>query len=132
MKTALLLIAHGSRHVQANEDLHVLAGQLRQTGDYAVVEASFLEFADPSIEEGGSQCVAQGVRRVILLPYFLSAGVHVERDLEASRSHLEKKFSYVEFVLAQPLGPHPLLREIVAQRAREATCSGIVRVSSST
>jgi sirohydrochlorin ferrochelatase len=121
MKTALLLIAHGSRKGEANDDLNVLAGELRRTGEYAVIEASFLELAEPSIETGGCHCVAQGAERVILLPYFLSAGVHVECDLQNARGRLEKEFPHVEFVLAQPLGPHPLLREIVVQRAKEAT-----------
>jgi sirohydrochlorin ferrochelatase len=103
MKTALLLIAHGSRHVEANDDLHALVDELRESGEYAVVDASFLELAEPAIEAAGGHCVGQGAERVILLPYFLSAGVHVKRVL-----------------LAQPLGRHPLLREIVMQRAREA------------
>src|SRR5438270_675363 len=36
MKTALLLIAHGSRNADANDDLFVLAEELRQTGTYAL------------------------------------------------------------------------------------------------
>ncbi len=121
MNTALLLIAHGSRQPEANDDLHALAEEMRRSEEYAVVEASFLELAEPSIDAAGRRCVAQGTARVILLPYFLSAGVHVQRDLQEHRDRLEKAFPRVEFVLAQPLGRHPLLREIVAQRAREAT-----------
>ena len=120
MKTALLLIAHGSRQPEANEDLHALAEELRATDEYHVVVASFLELAEPSIESAGRECVARGADRVILLPYFLSAGMHVRRDLQAHRDRLSAACPPVEFVLAQPLGRHPLLREIVAQRAREA------------
>ena len=85
MRDALLLIAHGSRQTQANDDLHALVKELRRAGPYALVEASFLELAEPSILEGGKNCVAQGARSVILLPYFLSAGVHVRRDLTEAR-----------------------------------------------
>ena len=53
MKTALLLIAHGSRNVEANDDLHALAKELRDTGQYAPVEAAFLEIAEPTIEMAG-------------------------------------------------------------------------------
>src|SRR5438445_4650787 len=119
-KTALLLIAHGSRQQQANEDLHDLVEQLRARRAYAIVEASFLELAEPSILEGGKNCVAQGARSVILLPYFLSAGVHVRRDLTEARARLRARFPEVEFRLAEPLGRHPLLVEVVVERAREA------------
>ena len=50
---------------------------------HEVVVASFLELAEPGILDGGRACVAAGARRVVLLPYFLSAGVHVRRDLTA-------------------------------------------------
>jgi sirohydrochlorin ferrochelatase len=119
MKTALLLIAHGSRQAEANDDLTALAEELRQSGSYAIVEASFLELAEPTIAEGGHRCTLQGAARVILLPYFLSAGVHVQRDLRDHRDRLARAFPAVEFALAQPLGRHPLLREIVLQRAQE-------------
>jgi sirohydrochlorin ferrochelatase len=120
MKTALLLIAHGSRNAEANEDLHVLARELRTNGEYAIVEPAFLELVTPTIDRAAQTCVAHGAERVILLPYFLSAGVHVRRDLEAHRDRLAQAHSDVSFVLAEPLGPHRLLNEIVLQRAREA------------
>jgi sirohydrochlorin ferrochelatase len=119
MKTALLLIAHGSRNAEANDDLFALAEELRQTGPYALVEASFLEIAEPTIDAAGQRCVADGAARVILLPYFLSAGVHVRRDLQNHRDRLAMAFPSVEFALAEPLGRHPLLREIVIERARK-------------
>jgi len=119
-KIALLLIAHGSRQDEANADLHDVVGEMRQRGDYAVVEGAFLELAKPTIEEASARCIAQGAGGVILLPYFLSAGVHVRKDLTAICRKLAKNYPHVEFRLAEPLGPHPLLLEIVAQRAREA------------
>src|SRR5437870_3041191 len=99
MKTALLLIAHGSRHAEANDDLFALAEELRQTGPYALIEPAFLELAEPTIEAAGKRCVAQGAERVILLPYFLSAGVHVRRDLQDCRARLARSWETVEFVL---------------------------------
>jgi sirohydrochlorin ferrochelatase len=84
MRTALLLIAHGSRNPEANEDLCHVARSLEARG-HPTVEASFLELAEPGIDEGGRRCVVRGGERVVLVPYFLSAGVHVRRDLTAAR-----------------------------------------------
>ena len=116
--TALLLIAHGSRHADANADLLHTAEGLCARG-YQIVEASYLELAEPGIEGGGVRCVEQGAERVILVPYFLSAGVHVRRDLTAARNRLAARFPAVTFRLAEPLGRHPLLIDILAERARE-------------
>lgn len=118
MTTALLLIAHGSRHPAANADLLHVADELRQRG-HPLVVASYLELAPPTIEDGGRQCVAAGATRVVLVPYFLSAGMHVREDLTAARDTLAGEFPHVEFLLAEPLGRHPLLIDIVAARVRE-------------
>ncbi len=119
MRTALLLIAHGSRQTEANDDLFALAEEIR--GAHAIVEAAFLELATPTIETAGDRCVSLGAERVVLVPYFLSAGVHVRRDLTEHRDRLATKFASVEWLLAEPIGRHPLIREIITQRAREAS-----------
>jgi sirohydrochlorin ferrochelatase len=116
--TALLLIAHGSRSAEANADLLHLAEQLR--GDFPIVVASYLELAPPGIDDGGRMCVTRGCDRVVMVPYFLSAGVHVRRDLTEARDRLAVEFPHVDFRLAEPLGRHPLLVEVVRRRAGEA------------
>jgi sirohydrochlorin ferrochelatase len=120
----LLLIAHGSREAEANADLYHIADGLRRRGPFPVVEGSFLELAGPTGDEAGDRCVAQGAGRVIILPYFLSAGVHVRRDLAALRLRLADRHPEVEFRLAEPLGRHPLLLDVVADRVREADALG--------
>lgn len=122
MTQAILLIAHGSRNPGANEDLHYLADRLREQG-FPIVVASFLELAEPGIAAGGRQCVQAGASRVVLLPYFLSAGVHFRRDLTAARDELQAEFPDTTFVLAEPLGRHPLLTTIVTERIAETLVS---------
>jgi len=51
---ALLLVAHGSRRQQSNDEVTLLADKLRESchDDYAIVHSGFLELASPSIAEG--------------------------------------------------------------------------------
>jgi len=117
--TAILIIAHGSRKDEANQELLDLADRIRAEGSYPIVEPSFLELAEPDIRTGGSTCVFRGATRVLMVPYFLSAGVHLQDDLKTARDELRDQFPNVEFRLAAALGPHPLLDRIVAERIRE-------------
>ncbi|MBY0525501.1 MAG: CbiX/SirB N-terminal domain-containing protein [Gemmataceae bacterium] len=119
LKTALLLIAHGSRQEEANADLTHMVAAMRRRGGFAIVEAAFLELAEPDIDNGAASCVTQGAQRIVLLPYFLSAGIHVRRDLTAARQRLAVRHPEIEFRLAEPLGRHPLMLEVVAERAEE-------------
>ena len=123
MRTALLLIAHGSRREEANADLKRLAQELRAAAEFELVESAYLELAQPGIEEGAAACVGQGAERVVLLPYFLSEGVHVQEDLSAMHERLAARYPGIEFRLAEPLARHRLLFEIVKDRAREAIAS---------
>ena len=68
MATALLLIAHGSRRAEANADLAFIAENVRSKKQFAHVQVSYLELAEPNIERGGELCVEQGVESVVMLP----------------------------------------------------------------
>jgi sirohydrochlorin ferrochelatase len=119
-RVALLLIAHGSRRPEANADLEFVAEQLRARGRYSIIQVSYLELAEPSIAAGGAQCVQRGATDVIMLPYFLSPGKHVVEDLTAARDRLSERFPGIRFALAEPLGRHPLLLEVLEERAQES------------
>jgi sirohydrochlorin ferrochelatase len=46
--------------------------------------------------------------------------MHVMEDLTAARDELANRHPSVEFTLAEPLGRHPLLVEVVLERAKAA------------
>lgn len=119
MTTAVLLIAHGSRRAEANHDLVVVAEQLRDQGEYPIVIPSYLELAAPSIPDGTRQCVEAGADHVLMMPYFLSAGSHVTKDLERFRNNATAEFVSIQFDLCPPLGLHPLMMQIVKDRLTE-------------
>jgi sirohydrochlorin ferrochelatase len=118
-RTAVLLIAHGSRRAEANQDLVRLSELVAERRRYLAVELAYLEIAEPTIREGAARCVAQGAVRVLMLPYFLSAGAHVVEDLESHRRLLSAAHPNVEFALCPPLGLHPLLVDVVLARLDE-------------
>jgi sirohydrochlorin ferrochelatase len=118
-RIAVLVIAHGSRQQSANDDLHELVARLAASGNYPIVEGCFLELAEPDIPTGALRCVSRGATCVLLIPYFLSAGVHLVRDLTVAREELSRSHAHVEFRLGSPLGPHPLLDQLVLTRISE-------------
>lgn len=115
----MLLIAHGSRLDTANRDLSHLAELLRQRFTGCVVETAYLELAEPTIPQGAAACVTSGASRVLLLPYFLSAGTHVTGDLKRFQAGFASQWPSVRFDLCPPLGLHPLMLDIVCDRLFE-------------
>ena len=127
MKTAILLMAHGSRIPKANDAVREIAAMVRELGGYEIVQVSYREQHLPNIQQGIDACVAQGAERVLLVPYFLFVGAHVQEDLPEEMAEAKKRYPGVEFAMGQHLGVHRKLAEVVNERIGEAlTRSGWV------
>ena len=121
MSSAVLLIAHGSRRREANDDLVRLATMLQSRWSRGPVEIAYLELAEPTIPQGLDACLGQGATEIRMSPYFLSEGAHVTQDLARFRDEFAGAHPEVRVVLCPPLGLHPLIVEIVLQRIDEIT-----------
>jgi len=117
--TGVMLIAHGSRRPAANADLLELVELLVSRGGYSLVEPAFLELAEPTIPQAAKTCVRRGARRILMLPFFLSAGNRVTIDLQRYAREFAMEFPRAEFVVCPPLGLHPLMLEIVEDRLQQ-------------
>lgn len=116
---SLLVVAHGSRRVESNDEVRDLTACLReQSGDtYAQVECAFLELAEPSIPDGIRNAIRAGAEQVTVMPYFLSAGRHVVKDIPAEIEIVRKESPQVDIVLAPYLGAAPGLTGILLKQA---------------
>ena len=116
---ALLLIAHGSRRKQSNDEVVMLADRLKQncSEQYSIIHAGFLELAEPLIPDGIKKCVDDGATSIIVLPYFLNSGRHVVEDIpnivEQARSH----YPGVDIRIAQHLGASSLMMDLLISSA---------------
>jgi sirohydrochlorin ferrochelatase len=119
-KTAVLLLGHGSRAKEANDAMYRVAQDLRQTEQFAVVECAFLEMNQPDIAGGLTSCHAQGAKRIIIIPYFLHLGNHVQKDLPRLIGDWWADRPEVEIIMGQHLGYSPLLTQLVQERIAEA------------
>ena len=117
MKTALIVFAHGSRVESANEAVRTVSAELARAGGYPLVEAAFLELGRPSLEEAADLLVGQGAGRLIILPYFLTLGTHMERDLPRLVESISFKNKGLQISVAPPLDGHPGLIQALRERA---------------
>lgn len=120
MKTAILLMAHGSRIAEANDAVNEIARMVKNFAGYEIVEAAFRENHSPTIQEGIDACVAQGAQRVLLVPYFLYLGAHVQEDLPKEMAEARKRHPNVEMAMGRHLGVHKRLAKLVIDRIEEA------------
>ena len=118
MTTGIVVFAHGSRIEAANQAVRSAAADLARAGHCPIVEAAFLELGRPSLEEAADLLVARGVERILIIPYFLTPGMHLERDLPTLVERISKKNKGIQVLVSASLDGHPGLVEILADRAR--------------
>jgi sirohydrochlorin ferrochelatase len=61
--------------------------------------------------------VRAGAHEILVLPYFLTLGIHLQRDLPKLVDGLERDYG-VSIRVAPPLDGHPELSRILVDRAR--------------
>ena len=118
--TAIVIFAHGSSIESANDSVRRIADSIRRDAGFDLVEAAFLEQGRPDLAGALEAAVAQGAKRVVVVPYFLTLGIHLQRDLPNIVSGLARIHKGVEIRVAQPLDGHPALDGILKERAQEA------------
>ena len=112
----VVLIDHGSRKAESNEQLHGLVALYKAQTGRSVVHAAHMELASPTLADAFSACVADGADTVVVSPYFLSPGRHWQEDLPSQAAAAAAQHPGVRFLVAAPLGLHPLVTQILESR----------------
>lgn len=117
--TGFIVFAHGSRIESANQAVRDVAARLAGSAD-SLVEAAFLELATPDLSAAAGRLLERGAVRIVVIPYFLTLGTHMQRDLPRLASQAARANGGVEIQVTAPLDGHPALLEALLDRAKEA------------
>ena len=121
--TGFVVFAHGSRIDAANEAVRAVSAGMAETlaasGD-AIIETAFLELGTPDLPAAVERLMERGADRVVVIPYFLTLGRHVERDLPAIVREISERHNGIPIDITPPLDGHPALLEVMLERARGA------------
>jgi sirohydrochlorin ferrochelatase len=118
---AIILFAHGSAVEAANQGVRDLARRIQDEGAYAYVRASFLGPGRPELGPAIAEAVGAGFQRIVVIPYFLTLGTHLRRDLPRLVEAEKQKFPALEIQVGRSLEDHPEMASLVLSRVREIT-----------
>jgi sirohydrochlorin ferrochelatase len=109
LKTGVIVFAHGSRVESANDAVRNVASELARAGGLEYVQAAFLELGRPDLESATAALVEKGILRIVVVPYFLTLGLHMERDLPRLIDAIALKYKSLNISVTAPLDGHPAL-----------------------
>jgi sirohydrochlorin ferrochelatase len=120
----IIVFAHGSRVESANEAVRTVAAELAIAGGFRV-EAAFLELGTPDLPGAAARLVEAGVDSITVVPYFLTPGLHMERDLPPLIETISNTYNGLPIAVSLPLDGHPALVQILLDRSLSASHSNI-------
>lgn len=118
--TGIVVFAHGSRIESANQAVRDVAARMPESESY-LVEPAFLELGEPDLAGAVDRLVSRGAAHIIVIPYFLTLGTHLQRDLPRLAAEVARRYQNVEIQVTSPLDGHPALLQALLDRARQAS-----------
>lgn len=101
----------------ANEAVHAITAKAAEEGGWSLYETAFLE-AEPRLGEAVARLTERGAEEILVLPYFLTLGLHLQRDLPSLVNEIARERG-IAIRVAPPLDGHPDLSRILVARAAE-------------
>jgi sirohydrochlorin cobaltochelatase len=116
---AVILLGHGSRDPLWRQPMEAVAARLLAQHPGLLVQCAYLEFDSPDLGHAAANVIAQGARRVTIVPMFLGSGKHVRSDLPDMLKALREVHLQVRFDLRQAVGDDPRVLDLLASIALE-------------
>lgn len=119
MKTAIVLLSHGSRLPEAQATLQKIKTMVSSniTEDF-IVEGAALQFNQPDLPASIAKVVEQGATKIIVVPLFLYLGLHMQRDIPEILAKEKIIYPGVSINMSEHIGTDPLLLDIIMNRVR--------------
>jgi sirohydrochlorin cobaltochelatase len=118
----LLLVGHGTRD-RAGVDAYLsfvdrMHARLAPAG--VAVSGGFIELSAPPLKEAVSDLVVGGHRHLAAVPLVLVAAGHGKGDIPGAMRREQVRHAGLTYQYGRPLGPHPRLLDLVADRVDAA------------
>ncbi len=126
VKPALLLAAHGTRDQAGVAAFNALADRVGglAAGDGTRVAGGFIELSAPPLRDAVATLVNGTPANMVAVPLMLSAAGHAKGDIPAALARERTRHPGLSWTYARPLGPHPLLIDLLAARIAQAGSGG--------
>jgi sirohydrochlorin ferrochelatase len=117
----VIVAAHGSRQKASAAEVAALAKKLNVkvqddgSTDIQQVVHAFLQFCDPSLETVIQELADSGVDEMVIFPFFISAGSHVQTDIPRAVETARQKHPGVRFHVTRHLGILDAVEDLILQ-----------------
>lgn len=100
----ILLFGHGARNPEWAAPFVAIRQQILERAPNTLVESGFLELMRPTFAEAVDLLVAKGAGEITVVPIFMAAGSHINKDLPLLAASSMDQHLGLTINLAPPVG----------------------------
>ncbi len=122
----LIIAAHGSRKEESAREVAALTEKLnlKAKPDFDRVDHGFLQFSDPLLPDVIDNAVKQGADKIVIFPFFISAGSHILIDIPELVKEAGTTYPAVEFSITRHLGVAVSIEDVILNEVNRHLDSG--------
>ena len=119
---ALLLVGHGTVDTTGVAEFVAFTDRVRRllAPQGTDVDGGFIELSQPTVHEAWTALAGRGNRMMAAVPMVLVAAGHAKGDIPAALQREVVRDPTTGYLFGRPLGPHPVLQELLDARVRSA------------
>lgn len=117
---AVIILGHGSRNKLAQQDFLDFVQAVKQEQLSLRIEHASMELSPPNIPSVISKLYNEGIRSIVVVPFFLFRGMHIVNDIPKIIEEQKVKYSNLDIVMGKVLLPDGRLKQVVIERIKEA------------
>jgi sirohydrochlorin ferrochelatase/(2Fe-2S) ferredoxin len=114
----ILLLGHGSREAQSNEEFETLVSLYSRCCPRATVRLAYVELAKPDLRTALIK-IAKTHSKIVVVPVFLFTSGHIKNDIPLILDEMKLRFPQHEWIAADSFGVEPRMLEVIRQRVAE-------------
>lgn len=115
----LLLVGHGTRSERGRAECSELAELVAARAPEIPTQLSYLELAEPTIDQSVGKLADAGVRHLIVMPLLLFAAGHAKRDIPDAVERAVQGYPSLSIIHLPHFGCQPEVVELSAERFSE-------------
>ena len=121
--SALLIVGHGTRDDEGADEFRKFVRRVEtravERGTADAVAGGFIELSPPPLKDAVAGLVDAGHRDLTAVPLILLAAGHAKGDIPAALARERERHPGVRTRYARPLGPHPVILDLLRRRLAE-------------
>ena len=115
-----LLIGHGSRDREGNDEFAAMVDALRKRNPGRIIDAAFVEQAEPGMRAVLESYGGASPKTVWILPLLLFGAGHSKKEIPEAINQARALHPEVDYRYGTPLGIHPSLIRMIDDRVTKA------------